>query len=135
VPAVRNFGLKEVSLNQIELQVGFYPFRGPEASLTLAQAYHTARGVFLRCSLSVERFARFWMTRKPSLILEKKGCRRFNPRPSREGPWKAASNQGQRLLAICGKPTGRENTHDCFFEPLNRLTHVSSITVPKGSFE
>jgi len=61
VPAVRNFGLKEVSLNQIELQVGFYPFRGPEASLTLAQAYHTARGVLLRCSLSVERFARFWM--------------------------------------------------------------------------
>jgi len=60
VPAVRNFGLKEVSLNQIELQVGFYPFRGPEASLTLAQAYHTARGVLLRCSLSVERFARFW---------------------------------------------------------------------------
>jgi len=53
VPAVRNFGLKEVSLNQIELQVGFYPFRGPEASLTLAQAYHTARVVLLRCSLSV----------------------------------------------------------------------------------
>ena len=47
VPAVRNFGLKEVSRNQIELQVGFYPFRGPEASLTLIRAYHTARGVLL----------------------------------------------------------------------------------------
>jgi len=47
VPAVRKFGLKEVSLNQIELQVGFYPFRGPEASLTLIKAYHTTRGVLL----------------------------------------------------------------------------------------
>jgi len=69
VPAVRNFGLKEVSLNQIELQVGFYPFRGPEASLTLAQAYHTARGVLLRCSLSAERFARFRMTGQPEITL------------------------------------------------------------------
>ena len=47
MPAVRNFGLKEVSRNQIELQVGFYPFRGPEASFTLFQAYHTAREVLL----------------------------------------------------------------------------------------
>ena len=47
MPAVRNFGLKEVSRNQIELRVGFYPFRGPEASLTLFQAYHTAREVLL----------------------------------------------------------------------------------------
>jgi hypothetical protein len=47
VPAVRNFGLKEVSRNQIDLQVGFYPFRGPEASPTLFQAYHTAREVLL----------------------------------------------------------------------------------------
>jgi len=34
VPAVRNFGLKEVSRSQVDLQVGFYPFRGPEASFT-----------------------------------------------------------------------------------------------------
>jgi hypothetical protein len=47
VPAVRNFGLKEVSRNQMDLQVGFYPFRGPEASLTLFQGYHTAREVLL----------------------------------------------------------------------------------------
>ena len=31
----------------MNLQVGFYPFRGPEASLTLFQAYHTAREVLL----------------------------------------------------------------------------------------
>jgi len=48
VPAVRNFGLKEVSRNQIDLQVGFYPFRGPEASLTLFKAYHTAREVLFQ---------------------------------------------------------------------------------------
>jgi hypothetical protein len=47
VPAVRNFGLKEVSRNQMDLQVVFYPFRGPEASRTLFQAYHTAREVLL----------------------------------------------------------------------------------------
>jgi hypothetical protein len=47
VPAVRNFGLKEVSRNQMDLQVGFYPFRGPEASLTLFQGYHTSREVLL----------------------------------------------------------------------------------------
>jgi hypothetical protein len=47
VPAVRNFGLKEVSRNQMDLQVGFYPFRGPEASFTLFQAYHTALEVLL----------------------------------------------------------------------------------------
>jgi hypothetical protein len=31
----------------MDLQVGFYPFRGPEASLTLFQGYHTSREVLL----------------------------------------------------------------------------------------
>ena len=99
MPAVRNFGLKEVSLNQIELQVGFYPFRGPEASLTLAQAYHTARGVLLRCSLSVQRFARFWESRPGE----------FHPEALAE-PDRTLSRHPAPIMEPRYVPTAREQT-------------------------